>query len=465
MNHHPRVEWWRREFAGESGYRSAAIAPAEAKGPDSAVPFWALMSFTFILLIAPQTFFPALASRRIALLAAAVAMTTYLVDRFIHRQPVVKLSREMWITTCLVGWAILTVPLSYWPGGSVSFLLNMYFKALTIFWLLSNLVNTLTRLRLVAWGLSLMAVPLAASGVNQYLSGNFIAGAVVKRIVGYEAPLTGNPNDLALMLNLILPFSLALLLVHQKPLVRIVLLATIALDVTAVILTFSRSGFLTLATTFVMYLWKLSKRPEHGWAAAVLVVALVCIPLLPSGYLGRLSTITDIESDRTGSAQARWSDTVSAVTFVLDNPIIGAGVGMNTLALNDVRGSLWKAIHNVYIEYAVELGLPGLLLFLSLLIGCIRSATFVQTRSAGAPAFREVFHLALGIQISLIAFAVAALFHPVGYHFYFYYIAGLAIAARAVYGAEAENAPRESGQSGEPEGSVAPYTWSGLGRV
>ena len=211
----------------------------------------------------------------------------------------------------------------------------------------------------------------------------------------------------------------------------------IALDVIAVILTFSRAGFLTLAVIFMVYQWKLHKRRERGWAVAALVIALVCIPLLPSGYLDRLSTITDTEADQTGSAQERWSDMVSAASFVLRNPIIGAGVGMNILALNEERGHSWQNVHNVYLQYTVDLGVPGLVLFLLLMVGCIKSAIFVQRRSAGVPAFRDLFSLAEGIQISLIAFAVAALFHPAAYHFYFYYIAGLAVAVKAVY--ETEN--------------------------
>lgn len=436
MNHSTHVGWWRPDSVVESSYRSGAIGANQPMVADSPVPFWGLMTFTFILLLAPQTFFPILRPLRIALLTAAVAITTYLFDRFIHQQPITILTREMWITACLVGWAILTVPLSYWPGGSLSFLLNLYFKALAIFWLLSNVVNTLTRLRLVAWGLSLMAVPLAVSGVKQYLSGNFIAGAKVERIVGYEAALTANPNDLALMLNLILPLSVALLLANRRPTVRILLLAIIGLEISVVILTFSRGGFLTLVTIFVTYLWRLLKRPERSWALALLVLTLVCVPLLPSSYIERLSTITDIESDPTGSAQARWRDTIAAVRFMLENPIVGAGVGMNILALNEERGLLWTLVHNVYLEYAVELGIPGLVLFLLLLVGCIKSAKFVQRRSGGLPALRDLFYLAEGIQTSLVAFAVSALFYPVAYHFYFYYIAGLAIAVRTVYEAE-----------------------------
>jgi hypothetical protein len=48
------------------------------------------------------------------------------------------------------------------------------------------------------------------------------------------------------------------------------------------------------------------------------------------------------------------------------------------------------------------------------------------------PESAELMHLAAGIRISLMGFVVAALFHPAGYQFYFYYIAGLAIAVRAI---------------------------------
>jgi hypothetical protein len=408
------------------------------------------MAFTFILLLAPQSFFPVLGSLRIALLTAVVAICAYLFDRLVLRQPIMTVTREMWVTASLVGWAVLTVPLSYWPGGSTAFLLDMYFKTLAVFWLLANVVGTLPRLRRIAWGLSLMAVPLAGFAVKNYLSGAFIDGGAVKRIVGYDAPLTENPNDLALMLNLILPLTVALFLMSPRPAVRFLLLACIVLDVMGVIVTFSRAGFITLATILLMFMWRLLKRPERHWAMAALVVALISVPLFPSGYVDRLSTITDIDADPTGSSQARWNDTVAAVRFILENPIIGAGVGMNILALNEERGALWKAVHNAYLEYATELGIPGFVLFLMLLGGCMRSAIMVQRNSVRKPAFREFFYLAEGIQISLTGFAVAALFHPIAYQFYFYYIGGLAIAAKIAFQAEE--------RSGSPErtGGLAP---------
>jgi O-antigen ligase len=433
-----RLDWWR----ADSRVESEVPAATHSRPPGSAVPFWGLMSFTFILLLAPQTFIPELAALRIALVAAAATMASHLLDCFIRRQPFLVLTTEMSIAGCLVGWALLTAPLSYWPGGSVFFLLDFYLKTLAIFWLLGSVVNSTMRLRRVAWGLSLMGVPLAATAVNHFYSGAFMEGA--RRIVGYNAPLTGNPNDLALMLNLILPLAVALFLIHRRPLARAILLPIVVLDIVAVVMTFSRAGFVTLATILATYLGRLLRRPQRGLALVALLLLLTSIALVPPGYLDRLQTITDIEADSTGSAQARWNDTFAAIRWVLAHPILGSGIGTNAVALNEERGPYWTVIHNVYLQFAVELGLPGLILFLLLLVRSIKNATFVQRRSAPEPSLRTVFHLAEGVQTGLIAFAVAGLFSPVAYHFYFYYLAGLAVAVKAAYHAEAGLSPATS---------------------
>lgn len=438
-------EWWRPTAESAVPARSATPAAAAYETADSAVPFWALMAFTLILLVAPQSLVPALAPFRIALLAAAVAVGGHLLHRFLHDRPFMKVTREMWVAAALVGWAILTIPLSYWPGGSVSFLMDLYFKSLVVFWLIANVVNTLPRLRLVLWGVSLMAVPLAATAVSNFLSGEFMnvsegPTTTVRRIVGYDAPLTENPNDLALMLNLILPLSLALLLATRRPVLRAVLLGLVLLDIAAIITTFSRTGFLTLAVIVATYMWTLARRGQGKAVSLAIVILIASVPFLPSSYVDRLRTITNIETDATGSAQERLAGTMAAMSYVVRHPVMGAGVGNNVLAMNEARGPAWKEIHNVYLQYAVELGLPGAVLFVTLLVMCIRTARRVRDQAMQGAEGAELFYFAEGIRISLIAFCVAALFQPSGYNFYFYYMAGLALAARECASARASGA-------------------------
>jgi O-antigen ligase len=430
MNFLPQAEWWRPKPAAAIGSEWPSASVAASLAPNSPLAFRALLAFTFILVLAPQSFIPPLQPFRIALLAAAVGIAAQLGDRVVHGRPMTVLGREMALVAGLVAWSVVTIPWSFWPGGSVSFLLNVYLKTVAIFWLLANTVDSVDRLQTLAWSLTLMAVPLALTGLRNFLSGEYWGA---NRILGYEAALTGNPNDLALMLNLLLPLGVALLLVSRRALARGVLVGIILLEVSAVIVTFSRAGFLSLAACVALYLWHLARRGFTGWVLAILLICAAGASLLPSSYVARLATITDIDSDPTGSAQNRWEDTEAAVRFVMDNPLIGAGIGMDTEALNDVRGITWTQVHNICLEYAVDLGLPGLALFTLLFVSCVRRVRYVQRAPVDAPSGRQLCFLAEGIEISLWSFGIGALFAPVAYIFNFYYLAGLAVAAGVVH--------------------------------
>jgi hypothetical protein len=446
----PDPHWWQRA-PDAAGALVAPGAVADAEPVDSgaagaSLPFWALLGFTFVLLIAPQNIFPALRPLRLGMLAAATGLGAMLLDRLGRGLPITRVTREIKIAACLVTWAIVTIPMSYWPGGSFGLLTDLYLKTLAIFLLITNVVSTTDRLRKVAWALTLMTIPIAMKGIENFLSGVYVHGGVdqaVKRIVGYEAPLTQNPNDLALVLNLILPLTVALLLITPIGAARAWLFGVVALQVVGIVVTFSRAGFLTLATTLVGSVLTSSGRLDRRWTWGVLILALVCVPFLPADYVSHLFTITNIDSDPTGSSQARWEQQVAAIGYVVGHPLVGAGLGQNILAMNELLGPAWLMVHSVYLEYAIDLGLPGLVLFLVLFVGSVRSAGRAARIAATRPGGRALSILANGIRVSLLAFAVAAFFSPVAYHFHFYYFAGLALAALGIAEAGAGPAAAE----------------------
>ncbi|HKY32047.1 MAG TPA: O-antigen ligase family protein [Candidatus Polarisedimenticolia bacterium] len=422
---HPSAAWWRPE-------RPAAPFRARETDEGGRLPLAALILFTGILLLAPQSWLPALAPLRLGMLAAGLAIAAHLADRFVRGRPLATASREIVLAALLAGWAVVTLPFSYWPAGSLGFLLEIFLKAITVFWLIGEVVGTVSRLAALAWSLNLMALPLAVTALRNWAQGVFVPQGVaadVKRIAGYEAPLTGNPNDLALMLNLIFPLGLALFVSTRRPAARLLLGVLLFLDVVAILSTFSRAGFLTLAVSMALFGWRMHQRGRLPWALVALVA--VALPLAPSGYLAHMGTITDIQADPTGSAQERWDLLVTAARYVAAHPVVGTGIGMNILAMNDLRGEAWREVHNAYLEYAVELGVPGLALFLALFAGCLRHSSRARRSALGDPAGFRLARLAEGVQVSLIAYGVAALFHPLAYHFHFYYIAGMALGLRA----------------------------------
>ena len=438
------VGWWQARpdtgSANLKGSRHGFTSPSLATLEGSRAAFYALIAFTFVLLLSPQAWFPVLKLIRIALLAGGIAMAAHILERTAHKQPITPLAPEIGIALALVFWSTVTLPLSYWPGGGVRLLTDQYLKAIAFFWLLATIITTTERLRALVWSLTLCAIPLAATGVWHYLSGDVMTTTQegLVRVVGYmgSSGLTGNPNDLALMLNLIIPLTGALALSSRGG-TRLVAIAVALLSIGGVIITFSRAGFLSLSATFLMFIFVLVRR-RSGGAAIALVVAVLALPLvLPKTYVERLSTITNLEEDKTGSALGRYNDLRLALDVVAHNPIIGVGLGQDMLALNQARGhSTWRSVHNVYLQYAVDLGIPGFLLFVWLHLLCFRSAWAVEKRARSDPALVRLAPLAAGVQVSLVAFLVAAMFHPIAYQFYFFSIAGLAVALKNTYRGE-----------------------------
>jgi len=89
-----------------------------------------------------------------------------------------------------------------------------------------------------------------------------------------------------------------------------------------------------------------------------------------------LSTIVDIDADPTGIRRRAAGPTIQVATgVVIANPIVGVGLGSGHPGLNEARKrATWRSVHNAFLEYAFDLGIPGVLLFLSLLFASFRSA-------------------------------------------------------------------------------------------
>ena len=424
------AEWW-RPVQPASRQAASAGRVDTAGAPGGRLAFAALLSFTVILIAAPQERLAALAPLRIALLSAMAALLGYWFERWTFARPGTRYPREWFWAGALLVWAVATIPLSYWPSGSVSTLTDIFLKSLLIFWLLGVVVNTPARLRAVAWTLALLSLPLSITAVQ-----NFGGAGGDERITGYRSGIAGNPNDLALTLVIVMPLGVALARSSRRRWRRLVAVGLVALAAAGVIVTFSRSGFIALVAMLVLYVVSWVRQGRLVPVAGVVVAALLGLALLPSGYTGRLETISAIESDPTGSAQARWRDMGAALTAVSQAPIAGAGLGQDILALNEIRGEEWISVHNIYLQYAVDLGLPGLVLFVGLLGTAVAGTMRVERRLrplAGSPMLAarfQTYELVRAVRISLLTFAIAALFYPVAYYFYFYYLAGLAVAVQ-----------------------------------
>jgi O-antigen ligase len=343
-------------------------------------------------------------------------------------------SWPMGLSVALLLWAIISVPFSLWPGGSLTLIQDQYIKSLIAFWLLASAIDRADRLYLLLWSLCVMSLPIAYHAVSAYDG--------TARIGGYTSGMASNPNDLALIANIFVPLAVGLFVGTRGLLRRLVFAGLAALNAGAIVLTFSRAGFLGLVCNVLLCAHVFLPRGKRLLALGVAVgLGALLIVTMPA-YQERIGTIFNVEEDTTGSGQARSRANANALIIIAQNPIVGAGIGADVLAMNQF-GADWVNVHNVYLQHAVDLGLPGLALFIWLFLACLRALANARRTIAATEHAGWLRPAADGIRISLLVFAVSAAFGPVAYHYYFYYAAGLALAVAHVAAA------LEAGAGGE----------------
>src|SRR5256885_16093727 len=90
--------------------RSSRTAVKQASAPAARLPFYALMLFTFVVLIAPQGLVPALAPLHLPLVAATVAALAHAPDRRSRGRPLTGTHPEVALALFLFGLGTLSGP-------------------------------------------------------------------------------------------------------------------------------------------------------------------------------------------------------------------------------------------------------------------------------------------------------------------------------------------------------------------
>jgi O-antigen ligase/polysaccharide polymerase Wzy-like membrane protein len=303
-------------------------------------------------------------------------------------------------------WSALTFAIAKAQGGpTIARELVMIVVSCFLFLVLSQAIQTVSGLRLVAVTLLGLSLGLAAVGVHQayapmgcvkqddlqpeiwradgrpctqleectdntvYDSSRFrcehigLAGTLsVEGRVRYRG-IMEDPNELAMALSLALPFAFALFQSRRTP--PRFLLAAVALTLFGLctIFTHSRGGQLAFLAVLGIYLLR-----RLGWAGLAAAAALGAPVMLLGGREGEgadQSTMERIEC---------WS---SAIDMFRGSPLVGVGK-------TQFSEHHYLTAHNSFMLALAETGLPGLFLFSSVVYLAFKAA-FTSARDAAAP--------------------------------------------------------------------------------
>jgi putative inorganic carbon (HCO3(-)) transporter len=350
-----------------------------------------------------------------------------------------------------VDWAMallaLMLPVTLWVTTLPEVTRPQVYRLLSgvaLYYAIVNWATSHARLRLISWGLiaaGLMLALIAPSSVQWLRSGKvpLIPESTYALFTTLMSD-TVNPNVMAGALVILLPCILALLQFgwEQFSVIKRVFIGIVVLVMTAVLLLTQSRGALVALVAALMVMVAL--RWRRGW---LVVSAVVIFGVVAAQVRGFGSVLNAITTNKTfGGADARLEIWSRALFMIHDFAFTGIGMG----SFKHVTDALYPFspplpdiphAHNLFLQVAVDLGLPGLIAWLAVLALTTIAAWQVYRcgRVAGDSWVCGLGAGLLGSQVALVAHGLmdAALWGMIRPAVLVWGLWGLAMASRNVY--------------------------------
>lgn len=382
-----------------------------------------LLVFTVLLYLRPNEWLP-IGTFPIVRIVALAALAAFFVEQISEGRPFSIMPREFKYLLILGGLMILGMPMGLNLSDSFGKFSEEFLRVFLIFMLTINVVTSFRRLLQLMEVTVLCGTVLAIGTLGRYASGENLAEGF--RATGLVGGIFGNPNDLALALNVLVPIAMGLGMIHRNIFRRLLYWGCAGCLTLASLAAFSRAGFLTLVAVGGFLLLKLGRRYPILWVLA-LVAGLALVMLGPGAFWTRILTVFDTSGD-VGAAQSgeiRWELIKRSIEVAGFNPIrwmLGVGVGNFHIVSNFER-----VHHNSYLQVFNEVGLPAMIVYLAFMITAIRNSGRIAKAFEGVRGYRQLWLTAIMIEAALVAYAIGSFFASVAFLWYLYYPAAFAV--------------------------------------
>ncbi len=239
-------------------------------------------------------------------------------------------------------------------------------------------------------------------------------------------------NDLALYVNMWIPFCYFLFFSYRGILKKIICFSGLIFGLLSVVVSFSRGGFIGLVTMGIV-VWLFSKRKVFSLLIVIVLSGLVFI-YAGDQYWSEMSTVTNSAE---GTGRARIESWKSAWYMFIDRPF---GVGGNNFQVwfpeyqTDwfKRGMWGRVAHSLWFTLIPELGILGIYIYISLLYKNIKVIfKFKNIYFNDNDEDRKYFsYFGRALIASFAGYFSSGTFISVLYYAHYWYLVGLIICAK-----------------------------------
>lgn len=246
--------------------------------------------------------------------------------------------------------------------------LALHIGGLSFVFVMVNSIKTKNAFNAIVTVLVFSATLVALYGLYQYVVGVEIDAAWLDvennpdvRVRVYS--VFHNPNILAEYLIMIIPLSVGLFWHTKKISKKVIFLGTTLIMVLAMLMTLSRGSWVGFAFSALVFIVLLERR----LLLSVVPISLAGLYFLPQSILNRIMSIGNFADSSIAYRFTMWDITMD---IIRDYPI--AGVGFGHLPFKQIFETYIRTMpiyhsHNTFLQTTVEMGIPGLIVFLFLL--------------------------------------------------------------------------------------------------
>ena len=268
--------------------------------------------------------------------------------------------------------------------------------------------------------------------------------AIVQRIQGVEvsAALTDlttnagmpgrvystleNPNNYAEFIVLTFPVSLVFCTNIVDRRWKTLCTASLVIPVVALLMTYSRSGWVSFALAAVVFLALWDKR----LLPLVVVAGVAALPLLPQTIYNRILTIGSTADSSNMYRVYIWT---SVLQMLQVYGLTGIGLGPGNFIplyanFSSAHASVAYHSHMLYLEVWLEMGLLGIVSFLGMYLGIIRRAIRAMAKADSMVRYVLIACVSSLVGVSFVGAAEYIWFYP-RVMFAFFIVLGVTLAA------------------------------------
>ncbi|HWS87141.1 MAG TPA: O-antigen ligase family protein [Pyrinomonadaceae bacterium] len=412
------------------------------------VTYAGLFLFTFFVYFRPYELFALPALDYGAQFLAIFTLLAYFPSQLSAEGNLTARPREVVLALLLLAAALLSVPTAVSPGEAWDNTLE-FGKVILIFVVAVNVVRTERRLRGLLVLVMAASLMLSFNAYSDYAAGRLeLRGERVKGMLG---GMFDNPNDLALHLVTMVPLAVGLAFARRGLLRKAVYLVCAVLFTAGIVVSFSRGGFLGFVACGGVLAWKYGRKRRVVVMTLTTAALVVFIAAAPGGYGQRISSM--FGGDATGSYDARRDVFWRSMLVALRHPVNGIGLGNF-----HHQGQRNQVSHNAYTQVAAEMGMGALAVYLLFMVSPLRRLREVERETFGAKDKDRAafYHLAVGMQASLVGYMVCSFFASVAHIWYVYYLVAYAVCLRRLYVLKFGEPGAALGERKKGEGALAP---------